>query len=53
MLLESGTKTLALPKELYGCPYPMDPANPGVCAPPELCNCLHGICYGSCKGGFS
>lgn len=51
VLLESGTKQLSLPKELYGCPYPVNPLYPGACAPPPQCNCQSGICYGSCKGG--
>jgi hypothetical protein len=51
VLLESGTKQLSLPKELYGCPYPPNPLFPGACAPPPQCNCQSGICYGSCKGG--
>ena len=51
VLLESGTKTLLLPNELYGCPYPVNPAlPPGTCAAPELCNCNDGICFGTCKG---
>ena len=51
VMLESGTKTLSLPNELYGCPYPVNPAlPPGTCAAPELCNCNDGICFGTCKG---
>ena len=51
MMLESGTKTLSLPSELYGCPYPANPAlPPGTCAAPDLCNCNAGICFGTCKG---
>ena len=50
-MLESGTKTLSLPSELYGCPYPPNPALPkGTCAAPDLCNCNAGICFGTCKG---
>jgi len=50
-MLESGTKTLSLPSELYGCPYPVNPAlPPGTCAAPDLCNCYTGICFGTCKG---
>ena len=50
-MLESGTKTLSLPSELYGCPYPPNPAlPPGTCAAPDLCNCNSGICFGTCKG---
>ncbi|CAK0736957.1 hypothetical protein CVIRNUC_000831 [Coccomyxa viridis] len=53
VMLESGTKTLSLPNELYGCPYPVNPAlPPGTCAAPELCNCNDGICFGTCKGGL-
>ena len=52
VMLESGTKTLSLPSELYGCPYPVNPAlPPGTCAAPDLCNCNAGICFGTCKGG--
>ena len=51
VMLESGTKTLSLPSELYGCPYPPNPAlPPGTCAAPDLCNCNAGICFGTCKG---
>ena len=51
VMLESGTKTLSLPSELYGCPYPPNPAlPPGTCAAPDLCNCHAGICFGTCKG---
>ena len=51
VMLESGTKTASLPNELYGCPYPVNPALPaGTCAAPELCNCNDGICFGTCKG---
>ena len=54
IMLESGTKTLSLPSELYGCPYPPNPAlPPGTCAAPDLCNCNAGICFGTCKGGCS
>lgn len=53
VILESGTKQLSLPSELYGCPYPPNPALPGACVPPGLCNCFAGICYGSCKGGVA
>ena len=46
VVLESGTKTLSLPSELYGCPYPA--TSGGDCKPPPSCNCYQGACYGSC-----
>ena len=54
VMLESGTKQMALPAELYGCPYPPVPGQPpGSCAAPLMCNCHRGICYGSCLGGIA
>ena len=54
VMLESGTKHMALPQEVYGCPYPPVPGQPpGSCSAPQTCNCHRGICYGSCRGGLA
>ena len=54
VILESGTKQMALPSELYGCPYPPAAGQPpGTCIAPAICNCHRGICYGSCRGGLA
>jgi hypothetical protein len=40
VVLESGTRSPdALPRALYGCPYP--PSSGGACQPPPSCNCYN------------